>query len=86
MHYSAIRWYRDAYNSGKYHPVDHLSETNLAGGRQKLRTGLPFLNPSSESKDLGMHIGDSDGQGVCKVTNTMDERDTLYGGCYLSCQ
>jgi len=86
MHYSAIRWYRDAYNSGKYHPVDHLSETNLAGGRQKLRIGLPFLNPSSESTGFRVLVGDIAGQGVCKVAKTMERWDPLYGGCYLSHQ
>jgi len=49
MYYPSVRWGGAASDGGKYHRVDHLSATDLAGGSWKFRLGLPFLFPFSGS-------------------------------------
>ena len=72
MHYESIRWGGAAGDSGKYHPVDHSSAMDLAGGRRKLRPGLLGLYLSSGSTDFRLPSGDTIRKGVRRTANAMD--------------
>ena len=72
MHYASIRRGKAADDSGKYHPVDHSSAMDLAGGRLKLRPGLLGLYLSSGSTHFRLPIGDRILKGIRRTANAID--------------
>ena len=86
MHYASIRRGRAADDSGKYHPVDHLSATDLAGYRREIPLRLPFLYLSSRSTDFRLPSGDMIRKGVRRTANAMNRQDPLHSSCYLGQQ
>ena len=72
MHYASIRRGGAADDSGKYHPVDHSSATDLAGGRRKFPPGLLGLYLSSGSTDFRLPSEDIIRKGVRRTANAMD--------------
>jgi len=83
MHYVSIRRGGAANVSGKYHPNDHFSATDLARGRWKFRPALLVLYVSSRSIYFHLPSRDMIEKGVRRTATAMDCQDPLHSSSYV---